>query len=277
MCLSRESNPRHAPYWAGLQKFWLQKFFAVVIPKLVPRVRFELTELLLLREPTLPICPPGLIYYKYFMTYQIVTKSGKIITPIHIPKTAGISIREWVRDVCKQDPENYSCNKFARTHKHYGYKELKTIYSNLGFCFAVVRNPWSRAVSMYTFLTTVFPVIFNNNPDIDYWGFDLSFIDSDFTFKRFLERLNEWPCSFINGYNYASPQVHWIDQSVHVIRFESLQNDFKLVQDYTGTFVPLKHLNKSARTDYKFYYTDNLKNLVKQYFIEDIETFSYLF
>ena len=41
---------------------------------MVPPLRFERRELLLLREPTLPICPWGLniFLYCYFMTYVYV-------------------------------------------------------------------------------------------------------------------------------------------------------------------------------------------------------------
>ena len=39
---------------------------------MVPRVRFELTELLLLRESTLPICPPGL---SFLLVLQLTVES----------------------------------------------------------------------------------------------------------------------------------------------------------------------------------------------------------
>jgi len=40
-CLSRDSNPRHTPKRAGLQKLAAEKLFAVIIPKLVEPPGFE--------------------------------------------------------------------------------------------------------------------------------------------------------------------------------------------------------------------------------------------
>ena len=47
---------------------------------MVPWVRFELTELLLLRESTLPICPPGL---RFLLVQELFFESRILVARLH--------------------------------------------------------------------------------------------------------------------------------------------------------------------------------------------------
>ena len=57
-------------------------------------------------------------------------------TFIHIPKTGGTIVSAWLR-------KNFLVTGLGRTHS--SYQQIKT-YGDLGFLFAVIRNPWDWVV-----------------------------------------------------------------------------------------------------------------------------------
>jgi len=60
------------------------------------------------------------------------------------------------------------------------------------------------------------------------------------------------------------------------MRYENLTEDFKVVQEKTNCFEPLGHHNKSNRTKYLDYYTnDDHINMVGEYFYKEIDYFKY--
>jgi hypothetical protein len=159
---------------------------------------------------------------------------------IHIPKTGGKSIREALRN---DDPDAHHVGKWhiaATTAKEMvDWDDYKS--------FAVVRNPWERVVSAYTFAA-------KDRMDLE------AFLNS------------QWP-------DYLQPQMHWlVDHEGNVIvncvcRYETLDDDF----DVLCPGVTLPHLNDSDHAPYRSYYNDLTRMKVLQLFQKDIEAFGYTF
>jgi len=81
------------------------------------------------------------------------------------------------------------------------------------------------------------------------------------------------------GYKTLStPQVRWIEPGVtHLLRFENLENDFKIIQDIFKCYEPLGTSNKIEHDHYRTYYNDETQQVIAEMFKEDIEAFGYEF
>ena len=70
-------------------------------------------------------------------------------TFIHIPKTGGTSIRAALEPY--QDRHEYKFGKYDYAKGHSPVKPIKHLLSPECITFAVVRNTWSRVVSLYLY------------------------------------------------------------------------------------------------------------------------------
>ena len=115
----------------------------------------------------------------------------------------------------------------ARDYVRYRYvtEEMFNAY----FRFAVVRNPWSRTVSLYRHL------------------------DFNMPFREFV---TSWLADEIgrgetaDRYWFIRPQTEFVSDKGRrlvneIVRFENLQEDFKRIAVATGLKTPLPHVNKS--------------------------------
>jgi hypothetical protein len=173
------------------------------------------------------------------------TFSDDNVTFIHIPKTAGSSITKWFQD-------NTTCAK-----NNYGHIFLSEIDNPASLIFAVVRNPWDRIVSIYSFV--------NDNYECCTCNFE-NFIYNMIKTVAF------------DGKKFSTPQIRWIEPGVtHILRFENLEKDFKIIQDIFQCYEPLPLENKTKHEHYRTYYNDETRQLVAEMFKEDIEAFGYEF
>ena len=193
------------------------------------------------------------------MTFQVQGKHK--ITFIHIPKTAGTSITEWFRLFCSYPPNGYTMKKFCETREHWGISEVRN-YTDVGWSFCVVRNPYDYAVSLYHHLIQKMPVVY---PDLQWL--------KNVTFEQWVSDIDNYPKTFIDPYKLSSNQVDWIDDSVHIMRYENLEEDFKVIQELVGNSFELPVRNTSDRKEYRYYYNDDTRNRVSQIYGEDIERF----
>ena len=79
------------------------------------------------------------------------------------------------------------------------------------------------------------------------------------------------------------PQVEWlknyegnIDMD-KIIRFENLSEGINEVFEVLSIDNKLLHLNRTPKTTYSNYYDDKSRQIVTDWFHEDIKTFSYTF
>ena len=129
------------------------------------------------------------------------------------------------------------------------------------FIFTSVRNPYSRAVSMYKHKS---------------WNSAKTF--SDFCHKVMK---NEYPSECAKWHSSTLTE-HIVDDNDlkvdFVIKLEALQEDFNIVCDKIGLErQQLPHLNKSNHKHYTEYYDDETREIVAEKYAKDIEYFGYKF
>jgi hypothetical protein len=129
------------------------------------------------------------------------------------------------------------------------------------FKFAFVRNPWDRVASWY------------------YCDF----------FKQKDKSFDDWLCGGgleqpDYGINHVAPAVHWLtdEQGALVIDFvayyENFEADLVSALRLIGIDISnIPHINASKRPDYRHLYTERTKNIVANYFRDDIRLFDYVY
>jgi len=176
-------------------------------------------------------------YREYFNLYKCLF--------IHIPKTAGTSILKIISD-----------DQFYRDHCKYKIlldSDAKKFDSYYKFCF--IRNPFDRMVSIYNYLQSN-----GNGLDDVYWG---ELLKNNYpNFEDFvLHFLNE---RNIHEHTIFIPQYLFIYNHKHecmvdfVGRYESINDDYKIIAKNLQLKETLPHLNKSKTNspNYKKYYTN---------------------
>lgn len=190
-------------------------------------------------------------------------------TFIHIPKTGGNTITNWMRD-------NFEI-EVSKRKQHANYTEAQERFGNLGWTFCVVRNPWDYMVSWYTFKIYLCNAYIKNIqetpekivPEKEKWNLELQ----QTKLKKLEQGFEPWLEQTVLG-----PQHNWAKDCDYVAKLETLNDDFKQVQDRLNCHVPLGFANKTPdRTKYQDYYNDNTKDLVYKKYKIDIEKFNYEF
>ena len=130
------------------------------------------------------------------------------------------------------------------------------------FTFTFVRNPWSRAVSLYNF----------HRSRLGRGRWELA-----------SHSFEEWVRGGGTGTAKASMARFVRDDAGKLIvkfigRFERLNEDFRTVCEMVGVKpVMLPHLNRSTELDYKQHYSAETRDIVASWCREDIEEFDYEF
>ncbi len=185
---------------------------------------------------------------------------------IHIPKTAGKSIRE----ILKKD------SSFRYVKGHPTFDELLKINSkflNSRQSFCVVRNPFDRFVSLYRHGSNELALkkLYGKNY--------LKIKDKINTFEKFIHNFNP-PKKWI-GRSIFTPQKVWSNNVTNIFKFENLEEitNFLDKHNFKGK---LPHINATNfnMTDihsYRKYYNQETKNLIRDKFEEDLNYFNYDF
>lgn len=176
---------------------------------------------------------------------------------IHIPKTAGTSIVQWAKSNFKID----------RLPKHAIFSDLnkERTYNN---SFAVVRNPYSRLYSWYTYrLNKAY------NEDKIPGNRDFMFYcEKNKGFETFVFECDKTP-NLQNSIWWT--QSKFVSSSTKILKFENLEKDFQSIQQLLKCNIPLQKLNTSNSQGYKEAYNKRTIKFVKDYFSEDFHLFRY--
>lgn len=165
---------------------------------------------------------------------------------IHIPKTAGSSITQWIKD-------NTSYREYFEYPIH---AALSNIQDSYDFSFCVVRNPWDRVVSLWAFWNKV------KNTNV--------------SFDTFVYNLNTYKFSEDSWFTFDKPQKAWIPDGVtHLLKFETIVQDFVQIQTLFECLEPLRNINASEHSEYHTYYTQETWDIIATTFRDDIEAFGY--
>jgi len=178
---------------------------------------------------------------------------------IHINKTAGTSIGNAIGLPIKH--HQTALEVIARI----GKDKWDSAYK-----FTLVRNPWDKVVSHYEYRKK------RNKTDLA--SHEISFLD----WVRKTYGPDKDPF-YYNNPKAFQPQVEWLKDDEGVIsidfigKFESINEDFSQIRNAIGIDAELPHLNASKRPGYRHYYDDESREIVAQWFHEDIKLFGYHF
>jgi hypothetical protein len=178
---------------------------------------------------------------------------------VHISKTGGTSIARAIGQPWTVHPTAAEIR--ARVGGH--------VWSSKP-SFAVVRNPWDRTVSEF------------------HYRLDHGRISRNISFEEWISRtLVEKDPAFWDGDRWFMPQMRWIsepsDSSIMIVdevgRFETLDEDFQRFCRVHGIDARLPHLNASQRdpSTYRNFYSSPTRQIVAEWFAEDIAAFEYRF
>jgi len=230
----------------------------------------------------------------------------------HIPRTGGTSFEKWVVDNIT-DYELMPFPSLTQANKHMipNYDYVKNIWPTMGTRFSFVRNPFSRIVSSYHYVgqlctdrATKYEQAlrdkntenwrthpFQNKNIVSSLLDDRQVIELyqkgfDYYLYCLLENPNEWyriarPAShhLIFSFWEIPSQYQWLCGHMPdiVVRLESLDEDFKKIQELLKSNVNLPHINTTDHSDYQSYYTEKTRQQVADKFKDDLAFFKYEF
>jgi len=221
---------------------------------------------------------------------------------LHIPKCAGTSVGQTLKDIAVNDPNEwhaYACNgehhvnPYGNLHcKEFGPERHfdtfdEQMYKDY-FVFTFTRNPWDRMVSHYKFRHQDFGVT---------QGFDYFVRNFEECFEKWttendidLELIHTTSqIDFLRGNHdlVIEGQSPRIDRTPYIDfygKFENLNEDFQTIIDTIGIkttseFDGVWHQNKSEYIidDWRTMYTQELREYVARKYSEDIMGFNYSF
>ena len=202
---------------------------------------------------------------------MFVNRKNKSIF-IHNPKAAGTSIRN------SFPLEEYGV---LSRHRMFPHNPASVVKRNVGekcwdeyFKYGFVRNPYDRCVSYYFFHRSD-QYRFPPGKEEAYKPFDV-WIQERFG-QHLLIKRNDTK-EFGKGGFVQIKQSEYLDIDVDFIgRYENLQDDFDYVCGQLNIDShKLPHYNKSKEHNHwESYYTDELKEIVYEFFKEDFERFEY--
>ena len=179
---------------------------------------------------------------------------------VHVPRTGGMAIKSVLRDTWGDAHHGgMTSNPIYNAHQRAVRlrNNPKMDWGN-SFSFSFVRNPWDRAVSLWSHQT----------------GRNMSFSD-------WFDRIT--PENFGPKGRFTAPQCHMVcdlDGKILVSkigRFENFEADFaEISQQWGGCPMPAK-INTSDRGLYQQYYSSEMRDKVARMYKSDIETFGYSF
>lgn len=187
---------------------------------------------------------------------------------LHIPKTAGTSVRE---TLIFYPPYG----KIGQYDQHHTTRQILYLIGEerwaecFKFCF--VRNPWDRLLSQHRY--------FARKGKLE--GKDLDFLY--WAEARISDALQNDPQCYKEEHFY--PATDWmrdkkgrVREMDFIGRFENLEADYAFIAKKLDWQHPLKRMNVAPQPmDYRTAYTDELAALVADFFKEDIERFGYRF
>lgn len=208
---------------------------------------------------------------------------------IWIPKNAGTSLYNALNKHLSMTmlesidkAAEFFQNRGSVTFGHMDYSELvkkgvvSRSFDDSSFKFAFSRNPYDRAVSLYTYLKKTTP---QNTTSLELKK--ILSTDSFIDFSRMICSSEIRKIGLYNrrGLSMCNPQVRWIENIKNLDylgKFESFQEDARIIFSCLGLpNISLPHLNSSKKLNYRNYYCDESFHLIQAKYKEDFIRFGY--
>lgn len=190
----------------------------------------------------------------------------KDILFIHIPKTGGTSIGNWLG--------NY-CGGRRTSDKHCTYEEWVQENHRPKEYFTVVRNPYARFLSFYFYMGEVTKLRINAAK----WAnmYDQTLLDIyEGGFSNSIDHCERYylPVIMKNQIDYYNATT-----VKHVLRTETMSKEFVPIQRWLGCYENLTRDNVGTTVvkKYQDYYDTKTRKFVEKHFEADLETLKYTF
>ncbi len=227
--------------------------------------------------PKTPLYMMGMLEHYHYWWWRKNAESQNFVNDwnakqkaifVHIPKTAGTSIRRFIG---MQDVSDTHAPALSY------YQQDPELFEE-AFLFTFVRNPWDRFASSFHFLKTG-----------TVWPMQQKWADEnmgDMDFDQFTRKLRQ-PLfrAKVKAERFFWPQSFWFKHTEHlrdfdrIYRFERLDEAFadlsKRFGGPNGTQIP--HERKVERAPYTAIYTDQTREIVSNLYADDIDRFVYAF
>lgn len=208
------------------------------------------------------------------MTYWPRNEDTAPIIFIHIPKTAGSSIRNWFKLRYK---------KFEKSmHADVNHPVVSRLIEKMP-SFCVVRNPFDLVYSWYRYKIQMLQEVKHyDREEFNAWhkGFD-------YWLENYFHKINFSDDKFLkDNKNKISPsktQLEYISNNnvvkvEHICRFENLNKDIEKINNIVGGCYQIIHANKSnLQKNYKKEYSQSSRVLVESIYKNDLNFWDYDF
>jgi hypothetical protein len=212
-------------------------------------------------------------------TCQFRDKNNTLKTFIHIPKTAGQSLTQWIRHHDKQT---------VLFNMHASASDLISQNIPLGETFTIIRNPYDRVVSTFSYyqanaLRQVDQKRIELNTDEEIMQWEKQRIEAvraqdyftSLTFEQWLLECIEDHRKF---WVVDNSLTEYTKHVTTIFKYETLENDFKIMEDWFYTRLDFPEINITRMDDYRHYYkSQKTKDFVYDFFQEDFKNFEYTF
>jgi hypothetical protein len=187
----------------------------------------------------------------------IVSRQNNYIF-FHIPKCGGTSVSEVLPNkekvrLIEHTNLDYINTKFAFTENN----ELN-LFNNCKK-FAIVRNPYDRAISFFKHI--------KKNTDHHLHN---RLINHDFTqFCYFLKNIGD--DSITTCYQHLCDNKGFIDDSIKIIKLEEINSHIEEISDIVGE--KIKYIPHTNKSDFFYNKTNESDLLIKEIFFQDLDIF----
>ena len=203
---------------------------------------------------------------------------------IHIPKTAGTSITEALGQL---DPGLEPVSGGGHQPVWFAKSALPAVFGTY-LKFAVIRNPWARAVSLFSYRKEILRSSRHAWPR--HWP-DRHLVETMSFRDVVLESRGQNPTVMETCPPRTVDEIAWLEPSCfawinldrriavdRVLRLETLERDFAALCEGLGvSSAALPHANRSEHDHYRTYYDDETREIVARRYAADIEAFGYTF
>ncbi|MCK0141007.1 sulfotransferase family 2 domain-containing protein [Aliiroseovarius sp. F20344] len=193
-----------------------------------------------------------------------IEHDGKRILFIHIPKTGGSSVENWMETLGPLQLKSPSVNScFMTTPQHFRWQDIQVLYQEdyFDFVFSIVRDPYARAASEYRM---------RNRNRLKHNGLRFgTWLD------RAMSRARHNPFEF-DG--HMRPQWEYIGDNTVVYKFEDgIDNILKDVASRMGLPEPkaVPHERPSDTTSLPVEWSTADRSVINVSYREDFEQFGY--
>lgn len=195
--------------------------------------------------------------------WRLEYEKGKFLSFIHLPKTGGISIWDWVQKNFGES--NYWKSPhmpYSRMHEVYGKEDM-----DLGFVFGIIRNPYDWTVSRWAHY------IASRNHTPETLPFEKYLELSHVKDSEGLPEVPPRPKYHIEDF------INYLKGANYIIRYEFLEDEFNLIKEMTGCYKELGSMNVSkfrfGDKDYRKYYTPRCKEIVETCYLDVMKEYNY--